>query len=127
MKKLIFLFSALLLIAGCNNKKTLTANLEGKWYVYKLLQDNIDKTNISPYNDTIRNYTISFTDGNFTEQNIFGTDTVILPGTWEFQDANEKLALKDTIYKSRIYTIFNLEGNHVELRRNGQNRYLRKF
>jgi hypothetical protein len=71
---------------------------------------------------------VSFTsDGKFIEQNIWGPDTVLLPGTWEFQDANEKLALSDTVYKKRVYTIFNLEGNHVELRRNGQNRYLRKF
>jgi hypothetical protein len=128
MKKFTLLFAAFLLIAGCSQKKTLTANLEGNWYVYKLIQDNIDKTATAPYSDTIKNYSVSFTsDGKFIEQNIWGTDTVLLPGTWEFQDANEKLALTDTVYKKRVYTIFNLEGNHVELRRNGQNRYLRKF
>jgi uncharacterized protein YceK len=127
MRNIVFALSVVLTLSACSNKKKLTDNLHGTWYVYKYLKDGIDKTAVAPYSDSIRNYTIEFTSGgDFKETNVFAPDTVILPGKWAFEDNNETLTLTDTVYKSRSYTIFNLEGNHVELRRLGTNRYLRK-
>ncbi|MBP6515515.1 MAG: lipocalin family protein [Chitinophagales bacterium] len=130
MKKITLIVAVLILVASCNQKKSLTDNLAGKWNVYKLIKDNIDKTNIAPYSDSINdNYTIEFTaGGTFTETYYppVVTDTTQIPGNWVFENNNETLTLTDTIYKKRSFTIFNLEGNHVELRRGGQNRYLRK-
>lgn len=130
MKKITIILSAILFIASCSQKKTLTDNLNGKWYVYKLLKDNIDKTTVTPYSDTIKNYSVEFTSGGtFTETYTLPTitDTTTVSGTWAFENNNEILALTDTINHKRSYTIFNLEGNHVELRRGGENRYLRKY
>jgi hypothetical protein len=130
MKKISLIIVALVLIASCSQKKTLTDNLTGKWKVYKLLKDNIDKTNISPYSDSIKdNYIIEFTAGGTFTETYFPPavlDTTQIPGNWVFENNNEVLTLTDTIYKKRSYTIFNLEGNHVELRKNGESRYLRK-
>jgi len=127
MRKLFLVLPLIVLLAACSNKKKLTDNIHGTWNVYKYLKDGIDKTAVAPYSDSIRNYTIEFTSGgDFKETNYFAPDTVVLPGKWMFEDNNETLTLTDTVYKSRSYTIFNLEGNHVELRRNGTNRYLRK-
>jgi len=130
MKKTITLLAIIVLIASCSQKKSLTDSLTGKWYIYKFIKDNIDKTNITPYADTIRNYTVEFTaGGSFTESNFLAsdTDTTYVKGNWVFENNNELLTLTDTVYKKRSYTIFNLEGNHVELRRGGESRYLRKF
>jgi hypothetical protein len=114
-------------VASCSKKKE--QNITGTWVVYKLLKDGIDWTNTSPYRDSIINYSITFEEGgNFREYNLFppDTDTVIIPGKWSFEDSYQKLVLEDTIYTKRTYFVFNLEGNHVELRRGGLNRYLRK-
>jgi hypothetical protein len=130
MKKITLIVAVLILVASCNQKKSLTDSLTGKWKVYKLIKDNIDKTSITPYSDSINDrYTIEFTaGGTFTETYFPPTvpDTTQIPGNWVFENNNEVLTLTDTIYKKRSYTIFNLEGNHVELRRGGENRYLRK-
>lgn len=130
MKKITIIAAVLILVASCNQKKSLTDSLTGKWKVYKLIKDNIDKSSIAPYSDSINDhYTIEFTaGGTFTETYYLPTaaDTAQIPGNWVFENNNETLTLTDTIYKKRSYTIFNLEGNHVELRRGGENRYLRK-
>jgi hypothetical protein len=106
MKKITLIVAVLILVASCNQKKSLTDNLAGKWNVYKLIKDNIDKTNIAPYSDSINdNYTIEFTaGGTFTEtyypacSSRYGTQ---IPGNWVFENNNETLTLTDTIYKKR--------------------------
>ncbi len=129
MKKTIVMLAVILSAASCSKEKEYTQKLEGEWYVYKMLRNNIDVTNISPYRDTLRNYRITFSSGAFTECNQFVGDTipVCIGGTWTFENQFETLTLTDSVYTSRSYTIFNLEGNHVELRRNGENRYFRKL
>lgn len=129
MKKVVFLFVVISLVAGCDKKKINTDDLSGTWYVYKMLKNNIDVTNIQPYSDTLQNYRITFTDGKYTECNQFPQDTipVCTGGNWLFDGYYETITLTDTVFGSRTYTLFNLEGNHVELRRNGINRYLRKL
>ncbi len=129
MKRTLILVLFIAAIASCSKKKDSTQNISGTWTVYKILKDGIDWTNTVPYSDTIRNYAITFSEGGtFLEKNYFppDTDSVYIPGTWAFEDTYQKLVLQDTIYKKRTYYIFNLEGNHVELRRDGVNRYLRK-
>ena len=125
MKKLAVIVVALLALASCKDDVKLNDNIQGEWYIYKLIRDNIDKTNL--LQDTLKNYRITFSGNNYTEQNIFNTtDTARISGIWEFQDNLATLSMTDTINKTRKFTIFNLEGNHVELRRNGENRYMRK-
>jgi hypothetical protein len=127
MKRTIILVIFLAAFASCSNRNE--KNIAGNWVVYKLLKDGIDWTNTSPYRDSIINYSITFDEnGDFREYNFFppDTDTVIIPGKWSFEDSYQKLVLEDTIYAKRTYFVFNLEGNHVELRRGGLNRYLRK-
>lgn len=118
-------------VAGCNNKKTLTADLTGSWSVYKFINDNIDRT--SAFQDSFPNYTIVFTGDKFVESYAIAPDTFpLLPdsafisGSWHFEQNNGKLILEDSVYTKRTYTIFNLETNHVELRKDVEARYLRK-
>lgn len=115
--------------AACNKEKQFSNKLEGEWYVYKILRNNIDVTNIVPYSDTLRNYRITFSGSSFTECNKFPQDTipVCITGSVKFENQYETLTLTDDSFGVRSYTIFNLEGNHVELRRGGENRYLRKI
>ena len=126
MKKVFFVLAGLLLLVSCSNKNELTADLTGKWYIYKLTRNNIDQSQL--LSDSFQNYNISFTSaGQYVEQNAFGIDTISQTGTWQFQNNNGQLALTDTAHIQRVYTIFNLVGNHVELLRNGEDRYMRKF
>jgi hypothetical protein len=130
MKKTFFLVMLIAAIASCSKKEETTQSITGKWEVYKYVKDGIDWTQYSPYKDSIVNYTITFAEGGtFLEKNYFppDTDSVYLPGTWQFQDRYQKLLLNDTVYGDRLYYVFNLEGNHVELRRGGVSRYLRKL
>jgi hypothetical protein len=127
MKKTILFLAVIFFIGSCSQEKKLKDNLTGTWYIYKLLVNGIEKTNVSPFVDTLRNYTIEFTEGgDFIERNVFPPDSVSNAGKWAFEDNNEKLSLTDSANGKRVFTIFNLEGNHVELRASGRNRYLRK-
>lgn len=129
MKRVFFLAAILLVVASCNKGKEFTADLQGQWYVYKMLKNNIDVTAVVPYSDTLHNYRITFAGNNFTECNQFPQDTipVCISGTWAFKDSYQSVVLTDTINGVREYTVFNLQGDHVELRRNGENRYFRKL
>ena len=125
MKKALFVFACLIGLIGCSNKKELTGDLTGRWYIYKITRDNIDQRNL--VNDSFSNYSITFTgDGKYVESKAAGLDTTTLPGSWEFKDNYGKLQLTDTA-EVRLYTVLNLAGNHVELLRNRENRYMRKF
>ena len=132
-KRTIFLVAVVLLtFAACKKKENLSKDLNGTWEVYKYLKDGIDRREIPPYKDSLDHYFIEFTSGGlFTEFNYFinlpDTDTVIVTGNWSFEDRYDRLVLTDTIYYKRTYSIFNLEGDHVELRSGGINRYLRKI
>ena len=46
-------------------------------------------------------------------------------GTWSFQKDNGQLLLTDSTNK-RLFTVFNLDGSHVELLKGGYDRYMRK-
>ncbi len=129
MKKVFFFAAIILLATSCSKSKEYTSDLQGQWYVYKELRNNVDVTSVSPYADTLQNYRITFAGNNFTECNQFPQDTipVCITGTWKFEDSNQSLVLTDTVNGVRSYTIFNLEGNHVELRMDGENRYFRKL
>ncbi|MFN8308950.1 MAG: hypothetical protein U0T73_03210 [Chitinophagales bacterium] len=124
MKKALAVIAALAVLAGCSDSKKLNDNIQGEWYIYKLIRYNIDETAF--LTDSIKNYRITYSGNNYMEKNVFGTDTVYASGTWEFRNNLETLALKDTAGKERVYTIYNLEGNHVELRKDGESRYMRK-
>ena len=132
MKKIFAIITAVLLLAGCSQDKQNIANITGKWYVYKWVVNNSDHYSVAPYSDSIKNYNITFSaDGHYIEQNaipnLLGVaDTTYAIGTWAFQNANEYLVLTDTGMHVRTYTIFNLMGNSVELRRASEDRYMRK-
>ena len=126
MKKVFYVFMGLLFLMSCSNKSELTADLTGRWYIYKLTRNNIDQSTLLA--DSFQNYNINFTSaGLYTEQNAFGIDTINQTGTWQFQNNYGQLVLTDTAHTQRTFTIFNLVGNHVELLRNGEDRYMRKF
>ena len=124
MKKALVVIMGVILMAGCSKNTQFTQDLTGTWYIYKLTLNNIQQDLTA---DSLINYTVTYTgDGHYTEQNIFGTDTIHNVGTWQFQDSYGKLVMTDTARVQTTYTIFNLQGNHVELLRNGYDRYMRK-
>ncbi|MFN8277043.1 MAG: DUF5004 domain-containing protein [Chitinophagales bacterium] len=124
MRKAIAVFGLLLLLASCSDKKKLTDNIQGTWYIYKLVRYNVDLTNV--LSDSLYNYRVTYSGSNYVENNVVYGDTTASSGTWEFRDNYESLAMIDTAKKERVFTIFNLTGNHVELRRNSESRYMRK-
>ena len=126
MKKALLVFAGLIFLIGCSNKGELIGDLTGQWYIYKITRDNIDQQHL--VSDSFKNYSITFTSaGQYVEQNVSGIDTPRKTGTWQFQSSNGQLALTDTARKTIVYTMFNLTGNHVELLRNREDRYMRKF
>ncbi|MCW3127622.1 MAG: hypothetical protein JWO03_3280 [Bacteroidetes bacterium] len=126
MKKALFVFACLIALIGCSSKKELTGDLTGKWYIYKITRNNIDQSHL--VSDSFNNYSITFTgDGKYVEQSVAGVDTLSAPGTWAFQNSYGQLTLTDTAMVVKTYTVFNLVGNHVELLRNSEDRYMRKF
>jgi hypothetical protein len=126
MKKALCVFAGLIFLIGCSSKTELTGDLTGKWYIYKITRNNIDQTHL--VSDSFQNYSITFTgDGKYVEENVAGVDTARSPGLWAFQNNYGQLTLTDTALKVRTYTVFNLAGNHVELLRNSEDRYLRKY
>ena len=131
MKRFFAVLVVIVLLAGCSQTVQYTNDLTGKWIIYKLIMNNTDVT--SRDQDSIKNYSITFTpDGHYVEQNAVPnsmgvvTDTTYQIGTWAFQNSLEYLVLTDTAMNVRTYTIFNLQSNHVELKRNGEDRYMRK-
>ena len=127
MKKSVLVFISLIFLVSCSNKTQLTGDLTGQWYIYKITRNSIDEGSL--VNDSFKNYSITFTSaGQYVEQNVTNlVDTSFQTGTWQFQNSYGQLVLTDTARKQRVYTVFNLVGNHVELLRNAEDRYMRKF
>jgi len=125
MKKVLFVCTCLIVLIGCSKSKEYTSDLTGQWYIYKITRNSIDANHL--VSDSFQNYTLTFTgDGKYVEDNLSGVDTVRNVGTWSFQNNYGQLALTDTT-ETRTYTLFNLTANHMELLRNTENRYFRKF
>lgn len=139
-KKLLSIAIVLVLIAGCSKEKEYKKNLEGTWEVYKYLLRNVDKTSLFATQNP--NYTITFTNsGQFTEF-VTNPDSTYVNGTYSFKDNDEKIVLEniyntftldtagDTIFTPRTikreFTIFNLTGDHVQLRNDTSQLYLSK-
>jgi hypothetical protein len=125
MKKGLVIFLGLIIIlAGCSKSKQLTNDLTGTWIVYKATYNNVEDQALA---DSLLNYSVTFTsNGQYTTQNIFGTDTLHTLGTWQFQNSYSQLVFTDTSHVQTTYTMLNLTGNSVELLRNGYDRYMRK-
>ena len=131
MKKLFFVLAALIVLGGCSKQSELTGDITGTWYIYKLTLFNVDQTTQSKFVDTLSHYQITFTNGGqFVEKTVLNVttthDTIPNAGTWAFQNNYGQLVLTDSINKTRTYTMLNLQGNHVELLKDGETRYLRK-
>jgi len=130
MRKTLAIIALVALLASCSKTTENTNNLAGRWTIYKLTRQNIEQT--SPVTDTTLNYSITFTtDGKFLEKNAYTpllTDTFYNLVAWTFLKDFSQLQLTDTAKgnKARVYTIFNLTENHVELTRNSETRYMRK-
>lgn len=136
MKKLLPLAFLLVFAASCNKEKVYKENLEGTWNVYKYLLYNVDRTTQFK-NQYGSSYSIAFTsDGKFTET-VYGNDTVVVDGTYGFEDNDIKLVLTNTAYNlvdttlvpyqlTREYTILNLTRNHVELLNDSSRTYMSK-
>lgn len=149
MKKLLPVLLLLLVVAGCSKEKTYTENLQGSWEVYKYMLDNVDRTNL--YNFHYRNYTITYSGNDFVSTFCNDTtclDSTSLSGTFNFADNDEKLVLNYTYYTytpvtdtsgnvidstkvthafKNEYTIFNLTKDHVQLRNDTSQLYMRKL
>lgn len=145
MKKLLPVLLLLVMAAGCNKEKIYTDNLQGDWEVYKYLLYNVDRTTL--YNTQYPGYKITFSGSNFTET--YGTpDTTTITGSYVFEDNDEKIVLSYITYtytpvtdtsgnvvdsievphnKKREYTIFNLTKDHVQLRNDSSQLYMRKL
>lgn len=149
MKKLVTLLVVLVAVAGCNKEKIYKENLAGTWQVYKYILRNSDRT--LQFQAQHPDYTISFTEaGAFTETEV-NPDTAITMGTYAFADNDEKLVLThqyftyttDTLWADTInytidtieiphnvereFTIFNLTRDHVQLRNDSSERYMKKL
>ena len=130
MKKALVVILGVILMAGCSKNTQFTQDLTGTWTIYKLTYYNIQSD--AYLQDSLGNYSITFNaNGQFVEQynkkiTNNGIDSVTNVGTWQFQDSYGKLVMTDTARVQTTYTIFNLQGNHVELLRNGYDRYMRK-
>ncbi|MFN8297617.1 MAG: DUF5004 domain-containing protein [Chitinophagales bacterium] len=133
MKKLLAAMLIVVLATGCNKEKVYKENLEGEWNVYKYLLGPADKTSL--FNSKYPGYIITFTaDGSFTE-NYNNPDTVKVNGTYSFAENDEKLVLVndyldpvDSTTKTyrREFTIFNLTRDHVQLRTDSSEMFMRK-
>ena len=131
MKKLFFVLVALIVLGGCSKQTELTGDITGTWYIYKLTLFNVDQTTQSKFVDTLSHYQITFANGGqFVEKTVLNVstthDTIPNTGTWAFQNNYGQLVLTDSINKTRTYTMLNLQGNHVELLKDGETRYMRK-
>ena len=151
MKKLLPVLLLLIVAAiGCNKEKVYTDNLQGEWNVYKYLLYNVDRSSL--FANANPGYSITFDGSNFIESTVLATapDTIrnSVNGTFTFDDNDEKLVLNyvgtrytpvtdtsgnvvDSIavpyaYK-REYTIFNLTKDHVQLRNDSSQLYMRKL
>ena len=125
MKKTLVVIMGVILLASCSKNTQYTQDLTGSWYIYKLTQNNFEVPQYLA--DSLGGDTITFTSGGqYTERYVHGPDTIHNVGTWQFQDSYGKLVLTDTTRVQTTYTIFNLQGNHVELLRNSYDRYMRK-
>jgi len=128
MKKLLGIALLAFVLVACNKEKVMKSSLEGEWNVYKYLQYNIDRT--TDFLGRHPQYSLVFTsDGKFVESFLPTGDTIptVAAGTWAFADNLEKLQLIDTVYGTRTYTVFNLTDNHVQLRNDTSQLYLRKL
>lgn len=146
MKKLLPVLLLMIIAAGCNKEKIYTDNLQGEWEVYKYLLYNVDRTD--PYFTTkYPGYRITFSGSSFTEK--YGTvDTTTINGTYAFAENDEKIVLSHTTYTytevqdslgnvvdtietpstyEREFTIFNLTKDHVQLRDDSSQLYMRKL
>lgn len=144
MKKLLPVLLLLIIAAGCNKEKVYTDNLQGEWEVYKYLLYNVDRTVL--YGNQYPGYRITFSGSNFTET--YGSiDTTTVAGTYAFADNDEKIVLAHISYTysypqdslgnidtietpkevKREYTIFNLTKDHVQLRNDSSQLYMRKL
>ena len=131
MKKTLMVIMGVILLASCSKNTQYTQDLTGSWYIYKLTYKNFEVPNTLA--DSLGGDTITFTAaGQYTERyqvlNLSTStwDTIHHIGTWQFQDSYGKLVLTDTSRVQTVYTIFNLQGNHMELLRNSYDRYMRK-
>lgn len=145
MKKLLPVLLLLVIAAGCNKEKVYTENLQGEWEVYKYLLYNVDRTTL--YNSQYPSYRITFSGSNYTESYVMG-DTATVNGTFSFADNDEKIVLNYKTYTytpvldsannvidsievakdaKREYTIFNLTKDHVQLRNDSSQLYMRKL
>lgn len=126
MKKAFWILAAAFVLIGCSHQTEYVNDLTGRWFIYKITRDNIDQTHL--VGDSFQNYSITFTaDGKYLEMNPQGADSNIHTGTWAFQNSYGQLVMTDTGNVATTYTIFNLTGNHVELLKDKEDRYLRKF
>lgn len=132
MKKIIFIVVVLVGLIGCSNEKSSKDNLVGRWEVYKYFKNNIDQSTL--FADSFPAYTITFdAGGNFTESYLLidtdtlTPDTTKISGTWAFENKLDNLILTDSVYRTREFTIYNLENTHVELRRSLESRYMTKI
>lgn len=125
MKKAFWILAGAFWLMGCSHQTEYVSDLTGRWNIYKITREGIDKTHL--VNDSFQNYSITFTgDGKYVEMNPQGADSNFNTGTWAFQNSYGQLVLTDTGKVATTYTIFNLTGNHVELVRNKEDRYMRK-
>jgi hypothetical protein len=127
MKKVLTILFVVFFAASCNKEKTMKASLEGQWNVYKYLQYNIDRT--TDFLARHPQFYITFSgDGKFVESFLPTGDTIptIAAGTWAFTENLDKIELVDTINGNRFYTVFNLTDNHVQLRNDTSQLYMRK-
>ncbi len=146
MKKLLPVLLLLVIAAGCNKEKIYTDNLQGgEWEVYKYLLYNVDRTTL--FNNQYPGYRITFSGNAFTET--YGSiDTTTVTGTYTFAENDEKIVLNYKTYtytpildtagnvidstaipkdNEREYTIFNLTKDHVQLRDDSSQLYMRKL
>jgi hypothetical protein len=124
MKRIIMATMALIILAGCSKSKQYTQDLTGTWTIYKLTYNSNDASTF--LTDSMGSYMITFTSGGqYTEQYLYGADSVNHAGAWRFQDSYGQLVLTDST-SIDTFTIFNLTGSSVELLRNSYDRYMRK-
>ena len=133
MKKLFAAFMLLVVAAGCNKEKIYKENLNGEWQVYKYLLRNVDKT--TTFAATYPDYSITFSEsGSFVEY-YASPDSIVVNGTFSFADNDEKLVLEneyldltDSTNKTyrRECTIFNLSKDHVQLKTDSSQLYMKK-
>lgn len=123
----------LVVAAGCSKEKIYKENLKGEWQVYKYLLHNVDKT--TTFAATYPNYTITFTDGGSFTEFYASPDSIVVDGTYSFADNDEKLVLEneyldvtDSTNKTyrREFTIFNLNEDHVQLKTDSSQLYMKK-